>query len=438
LLLADGASTGDELRSSLNTRNLQQVPSHSELGKHIKRLFVARQGTLFIKVDYRVHEVRGWGLVAFDKVLAKVFMSAKALRDQYRLHPTKELAKRLKSEADIHIQNASYFFSVAIEKVDKPLRNAVKGVTFGLIYQMSVASLAVSIGKDKEYAQKLVNGFIKRFPAGMGWIERMKKHAQTHWFVEAPDKIRRHLWGYILPRSVEHANKVYGEMDRRSVNSPVQGMCSKFMMNGIRVLDRLIFKEVKKSATYQLFINNSVHDSLENEAGYANFLHSIGMIEWSLTEGVKKVVKERHGFDLTVDLEVDFEIGASLSQCEAWDFSVAQLDRLVIDSLLFQRNKLLHPVNVEAAYKTIFSKEAVARAPQWMQKQIANIGYSFELTEKSYIRELLNKGKALIADAEKIYGTDADSEKAKKGLLSEGNDLIEYAKELNGYRNSAG
>jgi len=425
-------------RTSARNPNLQQVPSHSALGKHIKRLFVARAGTLYVKVDYRVHEVRGWGLLAFDKAIAAVFAQAKALRDEYRLHPTPELAKRLKTEADVHIQNASYFFGVALDKVDKTLRNAVKGVIFGLIYQMSIGSLAVTINKkdDVPFVEKLVANFQKRFPKGMGWIETIKAFARKHWYVESPIKIRRHLWGYILPKSVDHASKVYGEMDRRAVNSPVQGTCSKFMMNGIRILDRLIFNEVKKSETFQLYISNSVHDSLENEAGYANLLKSISMIEWALTTGVKNVVKKRYDFDLVSDLEVDFEIGPTLSECQAWDFSVAALDRIIMESLLFQRNKLSHKLNVAEAYATIFSDRALAEdSPKWMRKQISNLKYEFQLTEKDFIRSILEEGREKRELAlSMLESTDEDTVKKGNATMSESKDLIQYARELNEFR----
>lgn len=424
-------------RTSARDPNLQQVPAHSALGKHIKRLFVARPGTLYVKVDYRVHEVRGWGIISFDKAVAEVFAAAKKLRDAYRLHPTDELAKRIKTEADIHIQNAAYFFQKALDAVDKALRNAVKGVIFGFIYGMGVKTMAGNIKQEVEFTEKLLANFAKRFPKAVAWSKNIKKFAKANWYVEAPTKIRRHLWGYLLPASMEQAGPVSAQNDRQAGNAPIQGMCSKFMMNGIRILDRLIFQERKTRKDFELYISNSVHDSLENEAAYSCFLRSIAMIEWSLTTGVRDVVKKRYDFDLVSDLEIDFEIGASLSECEGWDFSVAQLDRLVMDSLLFQRNKLGHELVVAKAYSQVFSERAVTQdAPGWMRKQIKNLGYSFELTEKSYIRELLNKGKGLVEKGEALAKKAANDEDVKKskGMISEGTDLVEYARELNTFR----
>lgn len=431
-------------RTSASDPNLQQVPAHSALGKHIKRLFVAREGCLYIKVDYRVHEVRGWGLIAFDKAVAAVFAAAKKLRDEYRVHPTSELAKRLKTEADVHIQNASYFFNVAMEKVDKPLRNAVKGIIFGLIYGMGMKTLANNINQTDEFTKKLVDNFAKRFPKAMAWTKGIKKFASENLFAEAPTGIRRNLWGYLLPDSMSSAGPIAARMDRQAGNAPIQGMCSKFMMNGIRILDYLRFREIKKNANFKLFITNSVHDSLENEAGYANFLKSLTMIEWALTEGVKQKVKKRYGFELVSDLEIDFEIGPTLSECEGWDFSVAQLERLVMDSLLFQRNKLNRNINPNKVMGIIFSERALTEdAPKWMQQQIKNLGYKFEMNERSYIQMLLAEGKAKLAAGEeamektkfiKDEAKKKDEVKSAKGKLDEGADLVAYARELMDYR----
>lgn len=428
-------------RGSARNPNLQQVPAHSALGKHIKRLFVSRPGTLYIKVDYRVHEVRGWGLISYDNAVAEVFAAAKKLRDAYRLNPTPELAKRIKVEADVHIQNVMIFFVKTLDQINsmaagdlKKLRNAVKGIIFGFIYGMGTKTMASNIGQELDFTEKLLATFAKRFPKAVKWSKGVKTFARENWFVEAPTKIRRHLWGYMLPPSMEQASQIAAQNDRQAGNAPIQGMCSKFMMNGIRVLDQLCFKQLLKDPAFQLYISNSVHDSLENEVGYANFIRGLRMIEWALTDGVKSAVRARYGFELVSDLEIDFEIGAALSETEAWDFSVHQLDRLVMDSLLFQRNKLGHTLNVAHAYSLVFSKKALSEdAPNWMKTQIKNLGYKFELTEKSYISEILKRGKAKIADAEALEKND-DNAKRIKELMSEGKDLIDYARELNGYR----
>lgn len=374
-------------RTSANDPNLQQVPSHSELGKLIKRLFIARKGRLFIKVDYKVHEVRGWGIISFDMALAKVFKAARELRNEYRLRPTPELGKRLKLEADVHIMNASYFFSVALEFFADPknkdrakeLRNAVKAVIFGLIYQMSIRSLAKSIDKPLEYAETLVKNFRKRFPKGMKWIEDVKEFSRKHLFYENPLGLRRHLWGYLYPKNaMACSNKVWAEMDRRAVNSPIQGMGAQFMSIGARFLDTMIFnlwKTEKRVVDYA--ICNSVHDSLENEFSYRDLMLGLKYVEYALIDGVREVMKERYDFKFVVDVDIDFELGASLDTCKAWDDSLAELERIIYESLVFQRDELGYNIDVAASMHDVFVK-GWPDAPEFLKKQAVNTGWKFD------------------------------------------------------------
>lgn len=396
-----GVVTG---RTSAKDPNLQQVPARSALGKQIKRLFIAELGHLYIKVDYRVHEVRCWGLISFDKNLAKVFQEAKDLRDEYRRKPNPTLAKRLKLEADVHVINAAYFFSVAVEKVDKELRNAVKSVVFGLIYQMAVKTLAGNLGKSLDFTKKLVSNFQKRFPRGMKWIDDVKEHARKHLFVESPLGLRRHLWGYLLPESNPNSGRVHGDMDRRAVNSPVQGMGAQFMAIGARQLDKIWWKILKtEKRDIGIKICNSVHDSLENKSPYGTFLENLGHVEYALTTAVRKEVKRRHGFDFDVDLEIDFEIGSSLSTCEGWDFSLVQLEDLVYESILFQRNELKHDISVKAAMREVFV-DGWERAPKWLKDQAKNIGwtYSFAAIKRRHSERVEAEAKRLEEEKKKL------------------------------------
>lgn len=395
-----GVVTG---RTSASDPNLQQVPARSKLGKQIKRLFIAGPGGLYIKVDYRVHEVRGWGIISSDRGIAKLFQAAKELRDQYRAKPSPELKARLSSEADIHIMNAAYFFSVDIEKVDKELRNAVKSVIFGLIYQMAVKTLSKSLGKTLEFTKNLVNNFTKRFPRGMKWIEDVKVLARKNYYVESPLGLRRHLWGYLLPDDYRHADRVAGDMDRRAVNSPIQGKCAQYMATGARQLDTKCWEVLRdEKRDLGLTICNSVHDSLENVSKYETFLENLGHVEEALTKKVREIVKERYGFEFVVDLEIDFEIGATLSECDGWDFSLHQLEELVYNSLMFQKSEQNYDLNVDATMKTIFV-DGWERAPKWLKVQAKNIGWKFSVKE---VRRRIDE-KALAA-------AKAATEKARK------------------------
>lgn len=416
-------------RTASEDPNLQNIPSRGELGKHIKRCFIAPPGHLVIKVDYRVHEVRGWGLISFDKGVADLFIQAKKLRDAYRAHPSAELALRVKTEADIHVMNAAYFFRMNAADVakQKEVRNRVKGVIFGLIYQMSIKSLAASIQMELEDTKKLVRNFTKRFPKGMKWIEDVKIFARKHHYVQAPIGIRRNLCGYIMPEAMEHADRVYADMDRRAVNSPIQGMSAQFMAIGNREIDRQVWEHKKAGRDFSLKPSNSVHDSLENLVRYCDFLRSLDIIETGMTTNVREVCVKRYNYDFVVDLEIDFEIGAAISHVDGWDFSAHQLDVLVFESLLFQRRELGYDMDVAACYAEVFDQ--MHEAPRWLRKQVKNTGYQFKMTESSYLRgkarslqELRSAHEKLLSvkdtEAKAVEASEAAINKAAKTLAT--------------------
>ena len=378
-------------RTNARDPNLQQIPSRSALGKHIKRLFIARVGGLYVKVDYRVHEVRCWGIISGDDNIAKLFVNGAKLWAEYRALPTEDMLKRLKFEADIHVVNVMYFFSKTLKELIndpdllKDLRDGVKSVTFGIIYQMSVASLAEQIKKAVEYTQGIYDGFVKRFPKAIGWNESQKRNAQTKYYVEAPIGIRRNLFGYILPkfksekgdRHFINTQAVHGDMDRRAVNSPVQGLGAQCMSIGNRNLDHMIQEQkVKYDREVGLYTNNSVHDSLENEALYKDLILSLDFIERALTTEVAAKLKSRYGMEINSMLAIDFEIGATLSDLHKWDFSVPQLEEIVEKSLEFQKKELGRDINIQKTMKEIFSQKD--DMPKWMKRQIKTLGFKFK------------------------------------------------------------
>jgi DNA polymerase I-like protein with 3'-5' exonuclease and polymerase domains/uracil-DNA glycosylase len=376
-------------RISAEKPSLHQIPSRGELGKNIKRIFVAREGCLYIKVDYRVHEVRGWAIISFDKALAAVFNQASALVNEFKLRPSKKLADRISLEADVHKINANYFYKIPFKDITKDIRNSIKNVVFGLIYQMAIKSLARDLGRTEEFTRDLVEKFFGRFPTGTKWIENIKRFARKHLFVENPLGLRRYLWGYLVPDSLEKwAWRVHSDMDRRAVNSPIQGMGSQFQNIGARQLDIMVHDLwVTSKRRVRMWVNNSVHDSLETEWSYEDLMLGLDYMERALTEKVQEVCMKRHGMKFVAPLEVDFEIGPTLKDCKDWDFSAERLESIVKESLEFQRDKLNRDVDVGKTMEVIFSKRR--DMPRWLRTQIKNLDYQFE-----YEKPIKKKRKA--------------------------------------------
>lgn len=368
-------------RISSNDPSLHQIPSRSELGKHIKRIFIARKGCLYIKVDFRSHEVRGWGNMSGDSLIAGVFNSGDKMIEDFKLKPTAALAEKIKLEADVHKINASYFFGIPVSKVTKEIRQDVKQIIFGLIYGMSIKSLASELDKPIEYIKDLVKKFFAKFPVGASWFDRIEAFAKKNLYVESPLGLRRNLYGYILPDS-DAFKSIKGAMNRRARNSPVQGMSAQLGMTGARLLAKHCHEK-----DVELYINNSVHDSLENEVAYRDFFAGLTLVEYCLTKGVAKVVKKRHGWDMLSIPQVDFDFGASLSNAEGWDFDLQTLTPILINTLKFQEKELRYEIDVDEALAEIYS--GFDRAPDWLKGQIQFLGEKWIKQQPKMIQKYL-------------------------------------------------
>lgn len=367
-------------RTSASDPNLQQIPSRSVLGKQIKRLFSSRKGKLLIKVDYSAHEVRGWSIISGDKGVADLFQTGADLRNRFRFVPDKLVARRIEDEGDVHRLNASYFFGIPITARDKikEVRNSVKTVIFGLIYQQGDKGLAAGSGQTVEKIVELKEKFLTRFPVGLKWFDKIKKFARKNLFVESPLGRRRHLWALMLPKDYPHAGFVVSSQERRSVNSPVQGFGSDLMMIGIRNINRMMYEHYEKTGHYpDMHLSVSVHDSVTVECGYEDVWLALDMIERGLTSEVVKQVQNRIDFDFTSLPEIDFEIGATEKHVEGWDFSYEGMKKLIRTTLETQVNELSYDIDVDKAYHTIMETQ-YDTMPDWMKKQLWSNGIKIE------------------------------------------------------------
>lgn len=358
-------------RTSASDPNLQQIPSRSEMGKLIKRILIARKNRLLIKVDYSAHEVRGWSIISGDQGVADVFEQGAALRRRFRMVPDAWIAHRVELEGDVHKINAAFFFGLPITEVTKSIRNAVKTVIFGLIYQQGDKGLAKSTGREVEEIVEIKDKFLKRFPIGLKWFDKIQKFAHKNFFVESPVGRRRYLWGFMLPKSHQDSDNVYASCDRRAVNSPVQGFGSDLMMSAIRILDKMKFEYWQANGEYPDFdMNVSVHDSLTVDCDYKWIFLALDMIERSMTSAVVEVMRVRHDYEFTSVPEIDFEIGATEKDVQGWDFSFESLRNILRKGLEIKRDELGETkLDVDKTLDEILNDQYPLMS-DWMKKQI--------------------------------------------------------------------
>lgn len=358
-------------RISASKPGLQQIPARSSLGKHIKRLFAAERGKMFVKVDYRVNEVRGWGNVAQDAEVAKAFNIGAELIKKYRLKPSEELLKRIGLDGDVHKVNSAYFFAKKIEDVTKDDRNAIKGIIFGLIYGMAVQTLANNLKKDLKYMEDLVRKFMSRFKLGGKWFTDVCNFAKRNFYVESPVGRRRHLFGYVFSeKNYKVYNRITAYCDRRAKNSVVQGVCSDFLFIGLRSFAKSLHAYTKKFG-YKPDIKAvvSVHDSVEVETDYAHVLLSINMLEKALTSDVKRIMVERHDFKLLSDLEIDFEFGVTMDNTHSWYGDLQNLEQYIYEGIQYQSVNMKYDYSAKEIRTFMESVFNVDFMSKWMVDQ---------------------------------------------------------------------
>lgn len=362
-------------RNSVTDLIMIMFPDRIDMGKAIKRMFIVPEGYIQIKVDYAAHEVRGWSITSKEKGIASLFQHGLDLRNLYKLFPTKELAKRIDLEGDVHKINAAYFFTMPIETVDKPKRNSVKTVIFGLIYQQGFEGLAEATGQTVDAIKDLTKAFLKRFPTGVKWFDKIKKFSKEKLYVESPIGRRRHLWAYLMPKSSEKYNGVVAAAERRSVNSPIQGLGSDFLVTGARCIEKRRYDIYAKTKHYPDFsMTNSVHDSLEFAVNYNDFWTSIKIIEEGLTLDCMAAQQARNPeLEFPVQLEIDMEIGANLRDSDAWDYSLDNLEVILRKALTNQKRDNGYNIDIDAVIHNIMV-EQYDSMPTWAQKQAVATG----------------------------------------------------------------
>lgn len=346
-------------RSNSKNPNLQQVPQHSKYAKSIKRMFIAPKGGLFIKYDFSAHEVRGWGNVSYDTSMASAIKEMVKVILQYRANPTEENKKIMKLRSDIHKINYNAFTGVRIEDITDEQRQHAKNIVFGSIYGMTVATLAKNIKLELDEAKKIMANFFAKFKQAKKWLDNMKKFSKKHLYAFSPIGRRRNLSGYLLDDPL-----VSMFLEKRATNSPIQGFGSDLGYQANRLIEEELFYVSKKKGqiTNDMHmmpngVMTMIHDSGIFWVSYENLLAAMRIIEYMTTTGLALYLEKEYGFKLTVNLSIEFEVGGSWDSVQKWDWSPAELKRVIKEGLIFQRDQLKQKILVNKTLKKIYKEE---------------------------------------------------------------------------------
>lgn len=201
-------------RLSSSNPNLQNIPTRTELGKRIRRGFVAGgPERRLVAADYSQIELRILAHLSADKNLLKAFAA----------------------DADIHRDTAARVFDVAPEQVTPEMRRQAKAVNFGVIYGISDFGLARNLGIAKSTAKKFIDQYFENYQGVMKWLSATKEQARRDGYVTTLMKRRR----YIPDMNSSNAAR-RGAAERIAINTPVQGSAADIIKVAMIEVDEVL------------------------------------------------------------------------------------------------------------------------------------------------------------------------------------------------------
>ena len=254
-------------RLSSTDPNLQNIPIRMELGRMIRKVFLPKDGYVFVDADYSQIELRILAHMSGDEMLIQAYREAQ----------------------DIHRMTASQVFHTPFEEVTDLQRRNAKAVNFGIVYGISSFGLSQDLSISKKEAQEYIERYFESYPKIKEFLDGCVEKAKKDGYSVTMFGRRRPL-----PEisSSNFMQRSFGE--RIAMNAPIQGTAAdiiKIAMN--RVHRRLIDEGLKSRLLLQ------VHDELLIEAAPDE------------VDEVKKILDEemKGAADLSVELEIDTHTG---------------------------------------------------------------------------------------------------------------------------------
>jgi DNA polymerase-1 len=193
------AATG---RLSSSDPNLQNIPIRTELGRQIRRAFVADPGHVLISADYSQIELRVLAHLAGEEALAEAFRAGE----------------------DIHDRTAMKVFGPASGLDKHELRRRAKIVNYALLYGKTAFTLAKDIGVTKEAAQEFIDAYFAGFPRVRGFIDDTVQRARETGVVKTMFGRRR-----LVPELNSRNGQIRAAAERVTVNMPIQGTAADIL-----------------------------------------------------------------------------------------------------------------------------------------------------------------------------------------------------------------
>jgi DNA polymerase-1 len=223
-----GTTTG---RISSQNPNLQNIPIKSELGRRIRRAFVARDGKKLLSFDYSQVELRLAALLSGDEKLTQIFRDGE----------------------DVHSAVAARIFNVDESEVTYEMRRRAKVINFGIIYGMGVNALRESLGTDRAEAQDFYNRYFETFSTLAEYLNQTRASAARLGYTTTYFGRRRYF-----PGIRSKLPYIRAQAERMAINAPLQGTQSDIIKIAMAHIHELFREEYAGNAAIVL----QIHDEL--------------------------------------------------------------------------------------------------------------------------------------------------------------------------------
>lgn len=256
-------------RISSTEPNMQNIPVRKEIGRNMRKFFVAEDGYTLLDADYSQIELRVLASVCGDKNMQEAFSEGR----------------------DIHTSTAAQVFDIPEDFVTPEMRSAAKAVNFGIIYGIGAFSLSKDIGVTVAEAKRYIKNYLDNFPKVSEFMDKTVEDGIKNGFVTTLFGRRRYI------PELSASNKVLQAFGKRAaMNAPIQGAAADIIKIAmVRVYKKL--REEKLDARLIL----QVHDELIIEAAEKD------------KDRAEKILKDEmeNAVKLAVPMTVDVNSGRS-------------------------------------------------------------------------------------------------------------------------------
>ena len=218
-------------RLSSTDPNLQNIPTRTEEGKQIRRIFVPGAGYDYLmSCDYSQVELRILACIAQDELLLDAFRHGQ----------------------DIHARTAAEVFGVPLAEVTHEMRSRAKAVNFGIVYGISDFGLAKQLDVGRKEAAGYIESYFARYTGVKKYMEDIVAKAREQGYVSTLMGRRRYL------PDIRHSNfNLRSFAERTAINTPIQGTAADIMKKAMIDVERAL-----EQAGYKSRILLQVHDEL--------------------------------------------------------------------------------------------------------------------------------------------------------------------------------